>query len=63
MGHLINQLGNADDIRISLRLNNYSLEALEAALDDEESKAQPRKTVINLIESAIKKAKTTMLKQ
>lgn len=60
MSHLINQLGSLDDIRISLKLNNYSLAALEAALKDETSKTQPRMTVISLIESTIKKAKTNL---
>ncbi|MBA9078962.1 hypothetical protein [Rufibacter quisquiliarum] len=52
---LVNQRGNFDDVRISLQLNNYSLEHLEAAIQNEKAKPQPRQTVIKLIEKYINK--------
>ena len=55
MKHLINQLGNIDDIRCSLKNNSYTLAALEEALENENSKEQPRQTVIKLLETNIKR--------
>lgn len=54
MKHLINQLGNIDDIKCSLRNSSkYTLADMEAALENENSKEKPRQTVIKLLETNI----------
>ncbi len=58
MKYLINRLGSVDDIRCSLKFS-HSLEDLESALTDENSKPEPRITVVKMLETSIKRAKKT----
>ncbi|AHM62333.1 hypothetical protein D770_20420 [Flammeovirgaceae bacterium 311] len=54
---LPNQMGSVDDIRTTLKGSGWSIDKLEAAMKDENSKDTPRKTVVKLLESAIKRKK------
>lgn len=57
MKHLINQMGNIDDIRCAMRNSSHTLADVEAALEDELNKPQPRQTVVKMLKFNIKRRK------
>jgi hypothetical protein len=58
MEWLVNQMGNPDDVRASLRLGNYTVDELIQALVNERHNRN-RKTVINMLRVAIQKIHKT----